>query len=409
MPYPSEPSSSLGLAQFLEQLDDSQLQGYDHLLARLEGLSSSLKREHVLVFQGAHVHLIPVAISVDGGEGLAFRKLPIFSVGMIRVAAHGYPNVVQTPEPLVYVIPSPAVLAPATADTEQTDGLDEGFQRAMETLFTKPTPQSVDGSKPTSPDVFVSHVVQTFSQATGIGLSDLGCHYAKDIKAFTRVLREILEWAYLVWLIERSKQQRLLDFRRILFIKDGRLAQVGVANSFRERLMKYFEDHHVLLVGVSKTSRLVAEGLTSLVVGQWLERQQALLDHGQFVIRVPEELLRASYHYERQWNADEENTFVMGRRFVMRLFEEVFHPLDSVTVFDVPTYLEEEEIKAIASALYAQRSVLYQGSIGSLVDAHMAASISHNLALGLEDTLLRKLKGLLDEDRYQRFRRWVQT
>lgn len=406
MPYPSEPSNHFGLKEFLEGLSEEDLAGYDRLLAHLEELARSLKREDVLVFSEAQAHLVPIAISVDGGEGLAFRRYPVFSVGMIRVTARGHPSGSQGFQPLVYVLPSPALLDGEPGGPEGKEGQDRGFQSGMRRLFgtnERGGELSEGQARSRENENFARRVVHTFSQATGIVLEDLGSYYTKDIEAFTRVLREILEWAYLVWAIEQAKQFPF--FKGLLFIKDGRLAQAGVKKDFREKLMAYFEANHVFLAGVSKTSRLIAEGLTSLVVGEWLESQRDSLEHGRFLIRVPEDLLKAAYKYERQWNAEAEGAFVMGRRYVMRLFEHVFHPLDSVVVFDVPEYLSDEEVKTIASALHAQRSFLFGGSIGSLVDAHAEASISRELVGGLEGALLERLKGVLGEKRWLKFRR----
>jgi len=244
-----------------------------------------------------------------------------------------------------------------------------------------------------------SDALNTLFQATGISLEDLGEHYAKDLKAFVGVFRDVLEWAYLVWVVERVLVK---DYRKYLFVKDGRLAQMGVKDEFRTKLQKYFKEKNLLLVGVSKRSRLLAEGLTSLVMAKLFAEVR-----GTFLLQVPEALMEKAYRYERQWDADFQGAFVMGTRCVARLFENTFSPREGIAILDLPPHLNEKDAIRVAKSLKSHRSVLYKGSLGPIVEAHGKASVAKPLATSMEDEVLARLRESFGEEFARKIAEWL--
>lgn len=205
MPYPGERSNPLGLKGFL---DDLKMDHYKELLAELEELYREVEKARRVPLDevdevGENYPLL--TLTVDGGEGLAFEELPLLSFGLVRIAAVGV-NGFRLPS-ISHLLPGYAVLK------DPRKYLEDLLARSRE-----------------SP---ASDALNTFFQATGISLEDLGEHYAKDLKAFVGVFRDVLEWAYLVWVVEKVLAE---DYRKYLFVKDGRLAQTGVKDEFRTKL-----------------------------------------------------------------------------------------------------------------------------------------------------------------------------
>jgi hypothetical protein len=371
MPYPGEKSNPLGLKGFL---DDLELDHYEELLDELEELYREVKEARRIPLDevdevGESYPLL--TLTVDGGEGLAFEELPLLSFGLVRVAAVGV-NGFRLP-PISHPLPGYAVL--------------------------KDPPKYLEDLLARSGESEASYALNTFFQATGISLEDLGEHYAKDLKAFLGIFRDLLEWAYLVWTVEKVLGD---DYRKYLFVKDGRLAQTGVKDEFRTKLREYFRRKDLLLVGVSKRSRLLAEGLTSLVMAKLFAEVR-----GTFLLQVPEALMEKAYRYERQWDADFQGAFVMGTRYVARLFESTFRPREGIAILDLPPHLKEEDAIRVAKSLKSHRSVLYKGSLGPIVEAHGKASVAKLLATRMEDEVLSRLRKSFGEEFARKIAEWL--
>lgn len=368
MPYAGEGSNPLGLKDFL---DDLRLDHYQDLLRELDELHQKLKQERQVPLHGDGEAYPLLTLTVDGGEGRAFEELPLLSFGLVRVAAVGVKG---------FRLPSIAHLLPGYEVLRDPKGYLEGLLERSEE----------------SP---AADALKTFFRATGISLEDLGEYYTKDLRAFMGIFRDVLEWAYLVWGVEKVLQESYKDY---LFIKDGRLAQLGVRESFRSKLQDYFARKHLLLAGVTKRSRLLAEGLTSLVMARLFAEAR-----GTFVLQVPQELMEKAYRYERQWNADLEGAFVMGRRYVARLLEDTFRPQEGVAIFDLPPYLGEEDAVKVARSLRAHRSVLYGGSVGTVVEAHGRASVARSIPRRMEEEILARFRKTFGEDLAKKLAEWL--
>ncbi len=368
MPYPGEKSNPLGLKGFL---DDLELDHYKELLDELEELYGEVKEARRMPLDEVDEVGYPLlTLTVDGGEGLAFEELPLLSFGLVRVAAVGV-NEFRLP-PISHPLPGYAVL--------------KDPRKYIEDLLARYRESEA------------SYALNTFFQATGISLEDLGEHYAKDLKAFVGIFRDLLEWAYLVWTVENV----LSNYREFLFVKDGRLAQTGVKDEFRTKLREYFKEKNLLLVGVSKRSRLLAEGLTSLVMARLFTEVR-----GTFLLRVPVTLMEKAYRYERQWDADFQGAFVMGTRYVARLFENTFSPREGIVIFDLPPHLNEKDAIRVAKSLKCHRSVLYKGSLGPIVEAHGKASVAKPLATSMEDEVLSRLRKSFGEEFARKIAEWL--
>ncbi|WP_155987392.1 hypothetical protein [Thermus oshimai] len=377
----------------MERIDEGVVDAYCRFFDKVEDLSKTLKEEDVIPFDLPQDPPIPVAIAVDGGQSILFREHPFLSIGLVRVSASPFPWGGRGKE-LRFPPVEDQIAPPALLGLGEADGFRERAREAMRARFSGEW-----GA--------VGEILQVFSRRTKIGLQDLGTYYQKDLEGFTRVLREVLEWAYMVWILEGFSGA--VGPSRLLLIKDGRLAQTGVENSFRKKLKDYFAQSGALIVGVSKRSRMVQEGLISLVISEWLEDQANRLGHGRFLIRVPEELMKEAYKYERQWNAEAEQTFSLGRRYVLRLFEETLEPGQAVAVLDIPERVDEEGVKTIGAVLKEARSALFGGSVGYLQEAHGRASIGEGLSQKLRRAIMERLRERLPEERWWKYMRILQV
>ncbi|MGC8817661.1 MAG: hypothetical protein ACP5PX_07765, partial [Candidatus Hadarchaeum sp.] len=209
-------------------------------------------------------------------------------------------------------------------------------------------------------------IFKCFAEATGIGPEDLGTHYCKSVPSLVRILRDVAEWAYLVYLARKYKEFH------VLLVKDGRLAQVGVEESFRIKLLQFFKSQRTPLVGVVKANKLMGEKLAVRIVLKWLEPYDVPI-----AIRVPDELMDYVYTTSRQWDPERERSLVLGRRHLLRFRKKEFQPLESAIAFDVPEYLAQDKktLSQVIATLWGHRSALYGGSLGSLVEAHERASV----------------------------------
>lgn len=375
MPYPGEPSNPLGLADFLKHVNEQDIEHLREFVALKEELKNSLTKEHCLSLPDVRGHHKLISIAVDGGSHMAFPALTELSIGMIRVSAVSLG--LKQPLPDVTLL---------TKNYEL-------FQRKIS--FTAPDSErekerdlaqreAIDGflSKLFSGDGAAGPTIEKFSELTGITQNDLGQYVYKDIQSFTTILRDTLEWAYIVVLAEKYA-----DFD-CLFVKDGRLAQAGVEHSFREKLKNFFSKHKTLIAGVIKGTKLLREGLSAWVIYEWTKD----LDY-RFVMRLPDMLMKYVYNFEKQWNPEYAGAYVFGNRHLIKLFREELVPLQSVVTFDVPDYLmnEEEAIKGIALTLYDARSILFGGSIQAVSEAHARASVRSSIMEALEEEIERRL------------------
>lgn len=368
MPYTGQMNNPLGVSDFLEQVterDYELLKEVQQLVAELVGC---LNKSAVRRVTPASSNCRLVTIAVDGGSSLLFPQFREISLGMIRVSAFSS-DLEEQPEPVVKVI----------KNYELFDILKAHNGSANESLRAK--------RRAYLEDLFRESPLKEFSSETGIQHDDLGEHVYKDLESFTNIVRSVLEWAYIVNLAKRYRDAGI----KVVLVRDGRLEQHGVKDSFVKKLKDYFSRHKTRIVGVVKSTKLLREGVPSIVILRWLEQH---VQGTPIYFQVPKKLMDYTFGFERQWNPDYDGSFVFGYRYVGKFFPETFSPLQSVITFDIPWYFAEDQrfVEDIVSTLYNHRSVLYGGSIATVSEAHERASIDSNLVHIVENELRRQIE-----------------
>jgi hypothetical protein len=348
MPYPNQISNPLGADSFLQHLSEADFELLQQVSKLVDKLVKALDESSVKSVRSPLSSRRLISVAVDGGNQLIFPQFREISMGMIRVSAFS-PDLKDQPETTTHIIKNFDLFDILKAAEEQNS-------RSMTAKRSKYIEQ-----------FFQNSPMREFSLATGIIPKDLGEHIYRDIESFTNTIRNVLEWAYIVMLAEKYR-----DFK-ILIVRDGRLEQHGVENSFVKKLREYFERNKTYLVGIVKTTKLLREGIPSLVIKSWTDKYCA--KHPVYY-RLPDELMKYTFGFERQWNPDMDGSFVFGNRYAGKFYANTFHTLQSVFTFDIPSYIDDDEATLeIVDTLYNHRSLLFDGSVSVVSEAHMRASV----------------------------------
>ncbi|MCS7208259.1 MAG: hypothetical protein NZ874_01670 [Fimbriimonadales bacterium] len=361
-------NNPLGVSDFLEQISEQDYELLKEVNHLVEQLTRSLNPASVRQVTPASSNCRLITIAVDGGSSLLFPQFREISLGMIRVSAFGS-DLEEQPEPVVKVIKNYELFDILKTQGENAGRLLRAKRREfVESLFREPP-------------------LQEFSAETGINYEDLGEYVYRDLESFTNVLRSILEWAYIVALAKKYKDAGI----KVVLVRDGRLEQHGVRNSFIEKLKEHFATRQTRIVGVVKSTKLLREGIPSLVILRWMSQH---VKGNPVYFRVPDELMRYTFGFERQWNPDYHESFVFGYRYIGKFYPETYSPLQSVITFDVPFYFAEDQqfIEDIVSTLYNHRSVLHDGSISTISEAHERASIDSAVVNLIENELRHQIQ-----------------
>lgn len=366
MPYAKQMNNPLGASDFLSQMHEQDYQQFKEIKQIIENLSSSLQDSSVKRITPASTSHRLVSIAVDGGSSLLFPEFREISLGMIRVCAYS-DDLEAQPEPVIKVIKNYELF-----DFHKNTPASAALRQKREALLKA---------------WFNEEPLKTFSAETRIALEDLGDHIYKDLQSFTNIVRSVLEWAYIVSVAKRYKEVGI----KVAIVRDGRLEQHGVKESFVTKLRQHFEKQRTRLVGIVKSTKLLYEGIPAMVIHKWIEQhgKQALI-----YFRVPNELMEYTFAFERQWNPDYDGSFVFGHRYIGKFFPETFAPLQGVITFDIPYYFSEDDhiLEEIVSTLYNYRTVLYDGSISLVSEAHEQASISGEVSQIVENELREQIK-----------------
>lgn len=353
MGYVGQRSRGLATVRLDELLDNEDLKHLQRIAERLRQLSEVFDPEkHWVQFAFDEARRL-ISVAVDGGDNLIEPEAREIATGFIRVSAAS-PDFKELPSPLEFPV--------------------KGFRLFSEDdkEFSRRVGQYIE-------HLFVNNeIFKSFSQKTGIAPADMGTYYRNSIPALVRILRDVAEWAYLVYLAQQYKSLN------VLLVKDGRLAQVGVEDSFRKKLLDYFRSKDIHLLGVVKTNQLMGEKLAVRLVLKWLEPYDVPV-----AIRVPDELMSYVYTTSRQWDPGSAGSLVLGRRHLLRFRKKEFEPLESAIAFDVPEYLAQNQkaLGQVIATLWAHRSALYGGSVGPVVEAHERASVGDPAISRLEREL----------------------
>ena len=371
MGYRGEGTNPLGFSSFFDLFDDTDWEEVRSVAKLAEDLKSSLgpKERKLLPTYRSQRKLI--SVSVDGGSQVLFPFIRELSVGLIRVSAAS-DDMTEALDPLVLPIKN-YELFPVRKDDE---GKKSQNKANLKGFFIK---------------LFAENkTLKEFSAATGITPVDIGDYAAKDHQALTGVVRDLLEWAYIVGVVMRFQGIK------VLIVRDGRLEQHGMPGTFLSKLKAFFEAKHAYVVGVVKGTKLLREGVPIWVIADWVGESE-----GRFYFKVPRELMEYVYGFEKQWDPAFDHSYVFGNRYVTKLFDQSFNPLESVITFDVPDYIvKDQEVEDIVATLHACRSVLFGGTLGIVSEAHQLASVSSGITRQLEDTFESKSGVKLP------FRRW---
>ena len=134
-------------------------------------------------------------------------------------------------------------------------------------------------------------ILTQFGAATGITLADFGFAYQKDFPTFVSSIRDLIEWAYAVKLMEQYERESAAT----IIVRDGSLEQHGVNSEFREKLLRYFQGRKTPICGFIKGSKLLSrkQGISCWVIGDWVSKRDL-----PCFFRVPDKLMRHVYDHE---------------------------------------------------------------------------------------------------------------
>lgn len=346
-----------GASAFLSLLDESD---YAHIRETIVPFVNGLLNElpdHGIRTVPERVDARVIAIAVDAGNQEAFAAIPEMAVGLVRVSASSRDiRADRLPADYSYVL------------------------RGRE-LFPVPPSRSTGNQMAANylTQIWAEPIVQEFCNATGIQKEDFGGAYQKDFQTFVSSIRDLFEWAYAVRLVEQYERESAAT----IIVRDGSLEQHGVQNAFVTKLRVYFQTKRTPICGFIKGSKLLSrkQGISCWVIGDWVTRRDL-----PCFFRVPDKLMKHVYDRERYWNPDADNSFMIGHRFVVKLYGKTLRALDAVSCIDVPEHISDNDgqVREIVGAIMRSRSVLFGGSFGPSMRAHEQASIAAVLRKQIE-------------------------
>ncbi len=367
MPYDGERANFAGGDKFIAQIEEEDLHVLREAVPRLiDDLKQSLRSDDIKVYNHRVTSKV-ISITVDGGSQPVFPEIPAIGMGLIRVSSSS-DNLKTLPKEFYHIVRY-RNLTPLFKESEAQ--LEKKRQDEMDRLWCEPR-------------------LKWFSKLTGITLNDIGTSYRGNPESFIGIVRDVVEWAYICYVVD--KYHKDID---IVVVKDGRLEQHGVNNSFIQKLRQFFGDQEAKVVGMIKSSKLLngSNGISLLVVAEWINHIEK-----EFYFKVPKELMQYVHLHERVWNPEYVNDknelagFSFGHRYMGKMFARTFRPLDAMFSLDIPHYFDGKDgkISEIVSAIIANRSLLYGGSFAPTVEAHAKASISDHIRQIVQNHLIKE-------------------
>lgn len=370
MGFLNEGSNPFGSNNFRELYTDEDLDHMRGIIKIVEQLTNELDvNKDIIKFSNYDTSRKLISVGVDGGSQEIFPFINELSSSIIRIGADSkdlneeLPSFIQVIKYTKFSSKFYRFEDPNKTDDEIRKIVAKELDLEMNKIFNLP-------------------IMKRFTELTGIEKNDLGTSFQGDLQTFTNVIRNILEWSYIVNLSDKLK------FIKVLILKDGRLEQHGVEESFRDKLKSYFERNKTYIVGVLKQNAIFKEGISNWVINNWVSELEE-----PFYFKAPQKIMEFVYANQRQWNPDFNKTFVFGQRYFGKLFGKTFHPMQSMLAFDIPFYFSnsQKDIHEIASTLFSHKSLLYNGSISTVSDAHAKASISNKVVREIERDLEQRL------------------
>jgi hypothetical protein len=373
MPFEGEPSRMTGTGDFVRLLDDGDFRHIRETVVPFVTELLNELQEHQVRTVPERVDARVIAIAVDAGNQVAFEAIPEMAVGLIRVSASSRdikPD--HLPSDYPYMLRG-RELFPVPRPEDRTQAIRVA-QRMAETYLG---------------EIWSEPILAEFQAATGITLTNFGVAYQKDFPTFVSSIRDLIEWAYAVKLTEQYERESAAT----IIVRDGSLEQHGVNSEFREKLLRYFQGRKTPICGFIKGSKLLSrkQGISCWVIGDWVSKRDL-----PCFFRVPDKLMRHVYDHEKYWNpdwqTDSSSSFMMGHRFVVKMYGKTLRALDAVSCVDIPIHISADDarVREIIGAIIRSRSVLFGGSFGPSMRAHEQASIAAVLRKSVEQFIRQK-------------------
>ena len=370
MGYINEKSNPFGIDDFLKEYTESDIERMRKIHTIVEELANEINiAKDIKTFASYQKSRALISVGVDGGSQEIFPFINELSSSILRINAASKDLTEELPT-FTHILQYSKFSKKFYSFDKPSKNSDEINMIIKEALNCE------------MEEIFSLDIMKKLSKLTGITKDDLGESFLGDLRAFGGVLRNILEWAYIVDITDRFK------LIKTLILKDGRLEQHGVAESFRDKLKKYLCDNKIFIVGVLKQNAVFHEGISNLVIEKWVSSIKE-----PFYFKAPNKIMDFVYANKRQWDPDFDKTFVFGQRYFGKLYGKTFHPMQGMIAFDIPFYFDQsqKEIHEIATTLFSHKSFLYGGSISSISDAHAKASIGVNIKNAIEKKLEKQL------------------
>ena len=367
MGYNGEISNPLGTDNFLQLFDKSDIDETCQIINDIYNkLIDELKEDSIKKFTKYNNSHKLITVSVDGGNQEIFKNFKEISSSIIIVNSKS-DDLKETIEPFRLA------LQYRNFFPKLYSFLNKNNQEKIK--------QNIDIEKEAE-NIFKNDYIKNFMEKTEITSKDIGTASFLNLQTFTGIIRDIMEWAYIVELVDKYK------YIKAVIVKDGRLAQSGVETTFINKLKNYFQKNKAYVVGLLKRNAVFDDGLASMIILSWIETMNE-----SFYFKVPHGIMDYVYSNKRQWDHSVDNSKVFGVRYFGRLYGKCFNPFQSMIAFDIPYYLEsnDKEIHDIVGTIFSHKSVLYDGSISVVSESHIKSSIAHTVVKQIENELLNKV------------------
>jgi len=221
-----------------------------------------------------------------------------------------------------------------------------------------------------------------------------------DTRRFIKTLRDLLEWAALVELAQRSGRPSLL------LIRDGLLRTKFLKRHIVPKLANVFEEAYktrkAMIVGVAKRSKTLNYLSLALTLERIFDR------HAPCFAEVPEEIEREVHRFDRTWVMPEnpnEPSQSFGRLHLVKLVEG----RDALVLpVDIPPWLMQQRREVLEYlAETAKASFPMMGYPYPLIRAHENANLSGLEMSLLEDLLTKAISDLVDDKDRERLLRHI--
>jgi hypothetical protein len=222
-----------------------------------------------------------------------------------------------------------------------------------------------------------------------------------DVRRFIKTLRDLLEWATLVELAQKSGRPKFL------LIRDGLLRTKFLKRHIVPKLAQFFKYAYnkfgAMIVGVAKRSKTLNYLSLALVLEGVFNRDAPCF------VEVPEEIEREVHRFDRTWVMSDENLEQPSQSFGRLHLVKLVEGRDSLVLpVDIPPWLiknRKEVLEYLAETAKASFPTL--GYPYPLIRAHENANLSGLEMSLLEDLMRKALLDLVDDKDRERLLRHI--